>query len=149
MFRLQSLRSYSSEMGATESLKFPDRSFSHFSLPTTHRLASPACRARLSSMSFSAIDQIAGTGSWLGGNLLSSAGRDIFFQPPQEPEKLHTVRDFAYPEVCAGLQFLYRPLHTKPRMLHEIGRQEPSDCLNDPMVFGGITVADSKLDHLY
>lgn len=84
----QSLRSYSIEMGetggkmATESVKFPDRSFCHFSLPTTHRLASPACRAGLSSLSLSAIDQVAGSRRLVGGHLLSDAGGNIFLQSP-------------------------------------------------------------------
>jgi hypothetical protein len=44
---------------------------------------------------FGAIDKIAWPCGRISGDLLGVAWRDIFFQPPEEPEKLHTGRYLA------------------------------------------------------
>ena len=80
---------------------------------------------------------------------MGKTGGDVFFQSLQEPENFHAGRNFADPEVRAGLQFFHVSLHAKPRVFHEIGGQESSDGLDHPGVCRDIAVTDTKLDHFY
>ena len=75
-------------------------------------------------------------------------GGEVGFQAPQEVRHFHREGYLAEPDVHAGFQLVEMALHTKSRMLHEVGRKKSCHGLHHPPVLFAVAVADSQLDLL-
>ncbi len=93
-----------------------------------------------------AIKKVLRAGSSFGFYLLIVAGRNIFFQAPEENAEFHVGRNVTDPDMHASFQFIKMFVDLKPWTFHEIGREKSGDSLNNPGVVFDIPVAGSKFD---